>query len=461
MITATKDFCLSVARNNWLNVIYATLFRSIHKSKSLRKNQERVWYAKKLSILIISIFVQASVYAGGLWMYETGTPGTGLANAGLTARAQDASTAYNNPAGMSLLERSEVMVGLQALYGDLDFYPDGLTDVSGGSGGNSIGWVPGGSFAYVHKLNEKWSFGISNFSNFGLGLDYDDNWVGRYYVQEATLVGMSVMPSVSYRIDEQWSVGIGLNAMYGILDNKVAINNITDGWPDGQMKYKDTTWGFGYVPGLIYELDKKTRFGLTYTSPVDLDFEDRPEFTNLGPGLNWLINRADVRSLDLSMTVPQTVMGSFYHELNDKWNLLGNLGWQDWSEFGKVDVAVDAANDHSVTTDLNYKDTWTIGLGTQYKFAPRWMATTGISYDSSMLDDEDRTPTMPVGETWRWGLGLQHDLSDATTIGVQYELAYSGDLEMDYERGLLSGRVAGEYQDVFIHMFSVSMVHRF
>ena len=412
--------------------------------------------------LILSICIQISgVYAGGLWVYETGSPDAGLANAGIAARAQDASTAYNNPAGMSLLVKSEILFGLQALYGDLEFNPDGQTSASGCSGGNSIGLIPGGSFAYVNRINETWSFGVSNFSNFGLGLDYHDNWVGRYYVQEATLIGLTVMPSVSYRVDEQLSLGLGLNAMYGILDSDVAINNITDGMQDGLLEYEDTTWGFGVVPGIMYELDKQTRFGVTYTSPIDLDFEDNPQFSNLGPSLGWLLNRADVRSLDLGMTVPQTLMGSFYHELNEKWALLGNVGWQDWSEFGKVDIDVDANNDHHISKTADYKDTWSTGLGTQYKFAPTWTASTGISYDSEMLDEEDVTPTMPVAAAWRWGIGLQHDLSIATTISVNYELIYSGDVEMDQQRGPLSGRVAGEYEDVMLHVINGSLSHRF
>ena len=51
------------------------------------------------------------------------------------------------------------------------------------------------------------------------------------------------------------------------------------------------------------------------------------------------------------------VMVSGYHELTDRVAIMANVGWQDWSDFGKQDVTVRSTTSTSFTTDLNYKDT--------------------------------------------------------------------------------------------------------
>jgi long-chain fatty acid transport protein len=411
-----------------------------------------------LLAIVALMLIQPLAYGGGLAMYETDAGNVGLAAAGVAARAQDATTAIGNPAGMTLLTQPQMTLTAQLLYGDMSFDAD-IAQYGGGNGGNAVGWVPGGSFAFVQPLSDNWSFGIATFSNFGLSADWSNSWAGRYYVQNVTLIGMTVMPSLAYRFDEHLSAGMGFNAMYGFLKDHVAINNVLDSQGDGEMEMSDRTWGYGVTPGIMYEFDKKTRVGVTYTSPIDLDFKVKPTFYNLGPALGTVAAR--LHSIDVGMTVPQNVMASIYHELDEKWAVMGNLGWQEWSQFGKVDVSVNAQNQTSATTDLKYKDTWHAGIGTQYKFTPTWMVSTGIAYDSSMMDDKNRSLALPVGAAWRWGLGLQHDLSLATTIGVAYELAYSGDLSVDQNRGALAGHVAGEYKDVMIHFISASLTHRF
>jgi long-chain fatty acid transport protein len=414
----------------------------------------------KLAGSVTLIVILASVaHAGGIWLYETNADDVGLAAAGQAARAQNATVAIDNPAGMTLLSQPEMTLTAQLLYGNLIFRPDSRTTNDGSNGGNAIGYMPSGSFAYVMPLSKDWRFGISSFSNFGLGLDYNNDWVGRYYLQNATMIGMTVMPSLAYRVDEHLSVGMGFNAMYAVLKEHMAVNNVIDAQGDGEMELSDRTWGYGVTPGIMYEFDKKTRIGLTYTSPIDLDFTVKPSFSNLGPGLGALAAR--LHSIDMSMKVPQTVMASIYHELDEKWAVMGNAGWQDWSEFGKVDVSVDAQNQTNTTTNLNFNDTWHTAAGVQYKIAPTWLVSTGLAYDSSMVDDKYRTPTLPVGETIRWGLGLQHDLSASTTVGLAYELAYSGDAPVNQQRGPLSGRLAGEYSNVTIQFVSASLTHRF
>jgi long-chain fatty acid transport protein len=420
---------------------------------------KRAQQSGSLLVTVALILMQTAAYGGGIMLYETDAGNVGLAAAGQAARAQDATTAYNNPAGMTLLAQPQMTLTAQLLYGNQIFRPDSRTTTDGSNGGNAIGYMPSGGFAYVQPLSKDWRFGISTFSNFGLGLDYNNDWVGRYYLQNATLIGMTVMPSLAYRVDENLSLGIGFNAMYAVLKEHVAVNNVIDAMGDGDMELSDRTWGYGVTPGIMYEFSKRTRVGLTYTSPMDLDFTVKPTFQNLGPGLGTVAAR--LHSIDMSMTVPQTVMASIYHELDEKWALMGNAGWQNWSEFGKVDVGVNAQNQTNTTTQLNYNDTWHTAAGVQYKFAPTWLASTGVAYDSSMVDDKHRTASMPVGEAIRWGLGLQHDLSSSTTVAMAYELAYSGDQSVNQERGPLTGRLAGEYSNVTIQFLSASLTHRF
>jgi long-chain fatty acid transport protein len=145
-----------------------------------------------------------TAHAVGIILYEIATPDVGLASVGYAACADDASTLFKNPAGMSRLDGAHFQGGLQALYGSVSFSPDANTSPRLGTddGGNAIGWLPGGSLFVTVPLGEKWAVGLGSLSYFGLDEDCDDNWVGRYYVQKSAILGMSLMPSVSYEITD-------------------------------------------------------------------------------------------------------------------------------------------------------------------------------------------------------------------------------------------------------------------
>ena len=408
---------------------------------------------------ITLVLFAGTAWAGGISLYEFGSPDVGLAAAGYAARAQDASTVFTNPAGMSRLDQSQFLGGLQALYGDLEFSPDSATTTSGGGGGTAVGWIPGGSAFIVQKLNQDWSISFGILSYFGLGEEYDNDWVGRYYVQESTLLGMTLTPAVSYRVNDRLSIGAGLNMMYGYLDNQVAINNIGDSRPDGQLKYDDDNWGYGGNFGILMEPKPGTRFGLTYLTEVKLDFSATPEFSGLGPLLEAVLRNRGLttNNLDLSMTVPQMVMFSIYHELNPKWAVMGNLGWQDWSRFGKVDIQINSSDPTSLTVDNDYNDTWHAALGTQYRHSPEWTFTGGVAYDSSAVDDDRRSVVIPMGEAWRFALGAQYALTQNLTLGAAYEFMWSGDMSVDQYRGPLAGTVSGEYDNTSFSVFALNV----
>jgi long-chain fatty acid transport protein len=189
--------------------------------------------------------------AGGLLLYEVGTADVGLASAGYTARAQDASTVFTNPAGMTRLDGNQVTLGAQVLYGDYGFSIGQGTspELGGADGGLPIGWFPGGGFFYSYSASPDLKLGFAATGNFGLALKYDSDWAGRYYVQEGTLIGLSLLPSIAYRVSPQLSLGVSLNAMYGKLKNQVAVNNLVGA--DGQLVLNSHKWGYGANVGIL------------------------------------------------------------------------------------------------------------------------------------------------------------------------------------------------------------------
>lgn len=396
--------------------------------------------------------------AGGISLYEIATPDVGLASAGYAARAEDASTLFRNPAGMSQLAGLQVQGGLQALYGSVSFNADANTSARLGTdeGGNALGWLPGGSAFIVAPLGEKWRVGLGVLSYFGLAEDYDDGWVGRYYVQKSALLGMSVMPSVSFAAADWLAIGAGLNAMYGYLDTELAVNNLIG--PDGQMTLQDRTWGFGANVGVLIKAGEKTRFGLTYLSTVDLDFSDTPTFTGLGPGLSAIL--ANPSELGLGMTVPQSVMLSAYHAFGEKWAVMADFGWQDWSDFGYVEAGVETGG--ATTLNLKYQDTWHGAVGAQYQASDKWRLSGGVAFDSSAVENENRTVTLPMGQLWRFGLGMQYQLNDAASVGLAGTFAWAGDMPVDQGTDLsLRGRVSGSFDHAWFTFVNLNLTWKF
>ncbi len=418
----------------------------------------RLWFG---GVFIAGVTVNQTVQAGGIALYEIATPDVGLASAGYAARADDASTLFKNPAGMSRLADAQLQGGVQALYGSVSFSPDSSTRVSGGGneGGNAVGWLPGGSLFVTAPLGAKWRVGLGTLSYFGLAEEYDDGWVGRYYLQKGALLGMSLMPAVSFKATDWLSIGAGLNAMYGYLNTEVAVRTgpLVD---DGLLTVKDETWGFGANAGVLIEPGEGTRFGVTYLSPVELDFADVPTFSgNLGL-LGALPVFQTPRELDLGVTVPQSVMVSAYQEVSPKWALLANVGWQNWAQFGKVDIGVDSANPTSLTADLNYQDTWHGAFGAQFRASEQWLLSAGVAYDSSPVTDEDRTLSLPVGETYRFGLGAQWQVSPVVNLGAAYEFLWAGDLSV-VQDSAYRGRVSGSYEETWFSFFTLNLTWKF
>ncbi len=229
------------------------------------------------AILVASVSWPLASSAGGLYMYEIGTSDLGFAAAGTAARAEDASTVFANPAGMTRLAGNQMTLGAQALYGDVEYELDGQGALAGSDPGNVIGWFPGGSAFYSHSVSDRFKVGIGTYGNFGLAMDFGDSWAGRNLVGEMALIAMTIQPTAAYRLDDHWSLGAGLTANYGYfkLEREPLLPGDTRSQDDGD-------WDFGARLGVLYEPTKTTRVGLTWVSEAEYEFDVNGTVT-IGP----------------------------------------------------------------------------------------------------------------------------------------------------------------------------------
>lgn len=409
------------------------------------------------------VLASARVDAGGLGLYEVGAPDLGTASAGRAAIADDASTAWGNPAGMTRVDGSQLLLGLQPLIVTAKFDTGARTTTPGTDGGNAGGFVPAGGLYGVYSILPELKVGASLNSYAGGNLDYDDDWVGRYYATEAKLLTFNFNPVIAYRVLPWLSLGAGFSVQWAKVVSESAINNALDQTPDGRLKYEATHVGFGGNAGLHFEIDEWTRFGVIYRSQVDHGFDDVPSFARIGPNLTTILDRAGVlgANLGLDTSVPQEVMLSLFRQVTDDLALMGNFGWQDWSEFGAISVSLASAPPRGLGVDTGFDDTFHGAVGLHYRLGEPTMLQLGFAYDSSALTEANRGPSVPVDQQLRFAAGVLYDITEDYRLSLAYQYLSLGSAPIDATRGPLAGTLQGDYDANSVNVIGLTVARRF
>ncbi len=383
----------------------------------------------------------AAAQSGGLALTEDGGPINGTAQAGSAAVARDAQTAWLNPAGMVRLEKTEVIVSAMPFLLQFDFNQSPATTTPGTAGGDQGGWFPGGAVYIAAPMNDNVWLGFSITGPAGLGLDPDNAWVGRYFMTKVQLAVINIEPSLGIKINDQWSVGGGMDVQYAIFKQELAVP--TPG-PDGAASIDGDSWNVGFSLSTMWQPSEKTRFGARYRSEINHNLSG--DMTLINP-----------RPISTGLTIPRSLTFSGYHDINDQWAIMGDLGWQDWSSFDRTIITFDGTG-AQVEIPRNFKDTWTVSAGAHYKPHEDWLIMFGTGYTSSAVSDANRTPDLPVDEQIRLAAGLEWKIDERWSLGANYTFLWLGENKINQTRP--TGSVVGDY-DAMAHLFGIYASVRF
>ncbi|MEO8400321.1 MAG: outer membrane protein transport protein [Gammaproteobacteria bacterium] len=396
----------------------------------------------RLSLLAASItsLMSSSIFAAAFQLYELGTPIIGTAAVGQAAVTNDASIAYFNPAGMSQLNSTQFMVGTQVVTPSIHFSIGGQNTISGGNGGNAGVLTPGGSVFYVYQFSPKLKLGASFTTPYAGELDYTNGWVGRYIVQSMTFYAIDLNPALSYSVNNWLALGVGATLEYASLNQTVALP-ITD-LVDGQANIKTTDYAPGFNIGILLTPYETTKIGIAYRSRILHDLKGNTTFLRISA----------TPATSTKMTMPHNIIISLDQAITNRFDILGELGWSNWSSMQSAVVNIAG---FTATTKLNWNNTYRIGLGAKFLATPTVTFQGGASYDSSPTKITLRTPDLPMDKQIRLAAGLMYSASKAIKLGFSYEYFNLGNAPINNTSSL--GTLQGHYGKNYMNIVQASV----
>ncbi len=433
-----------------------------------------------LSILLLA--VSSPLYASGFALIEQSVTGLGNAFAGAAASAEDASTIFYNPAGLTLLEGQQVIGGVHMVVPSAKFNLDSATNILGaplgtdeGGDAGSPGFVP--NLYYSNRINEKLAVGLGLTAPFGLTTEYDKTWVGRYHAVKSEVKTININPAIAYQATEKLSFGAGISAQYieatlssmvdgglvtyNITHNPADLANLSDTDYDVLVENTGDDWAFGFNLGLIYQFTSETRIGVSYRSEYDHNLKGDVS-SDLPTTMTAYAAAFSAESISSDITLPASASLSLLHRINTQWALMADISWTQWSSFDEMTIVFEdgvIGGRTESTTPEHWNDTWRYSIGATYQPTEALTLRTGLAYDESPVSDKYRTPRIP-GEDRIWiSLGAGYQVSNRIALDAAYVHIFVNDAKLDLTSTTM-GNISGSYENS-VDIASVQFSYKF
>ncbi|MTV39291.1 OmpP1/FadL family transporter [Duganella radicis] len=420
----------------------------------------------------MSVSAQASGYRFG----SQSVAGQGTADAN-GAEANDASTIFYNPAGLSRLEGTQISAGATVVVPHSTYNDTGSTHFTGAPTGGTAAKdyapdaVTAPSLYISKKLDDKWAVGLGLFVPYGAKLDYGNTWNGRYALSNIKLEAITLNPSVSWKLNQHHAFGFGIDAEFmkaelgqavdvpgsiaalssgaGAAQGAVLIKQIaalggnpallrTAGDAHGSNDGKD--WGWGFNLGYLFTLDDNTRFGLAYRSSVSHQLKGSTvwDFSQVttDPIVNKVLQAASHKANSaalVSLRTPETLSANVFHQFDSKWAGMADVTFSRHNRMGDLDIQFPGTGEGNEVIRQQWKNTVRVSLGGNYAYSENLTLRAGVAYDESPVKSAELThPALPDSDRMQYSFGANWKLSPRSSIDLGYSFLDFKDAKLNY-----------------------------
>ncbi len=418
--------------------------------------------------VLASSFHTPVVQAAGFAIIENSASGMGNAFAGAAAVAEDASTIWFNPAGMSYLAdhnggKIELSSSLHRVATKTNFKDKGsalpaafasfnMNDNKNNSN-TAVSLIP--NLYYMHPVNDRLTFGIGLNAPFGAKTKYDDAWVGRYQGTKTAMKSLNINPSLAWKMNDKLSFAMGVSLQYfevkfasmvdsagvcrkiGIgvaskTNSSILLDYCNQTYPRAAQYKNDTHTaveangiGYGFNVGLLYQLSNRTRLGASYRSNISHSLDGNVTY-NTDIGLTPVIAQTGIKTftdkaIEASIDVPESVSFSLAHKISSRLELLADATWTGWSRFDEL-LITEKDSDNKVThVSKKWDDITRVSIGVNYQYNDTLTLRTGFAFDQEPAPPARYTTPGVYGNDRKWlSLGAGYKVNKRTRLDIGY-----------------------------------------
>ena len=365
---------------------------------------------KKLRLLIISLVVSTQLFASGFQINEHGARGMAMAGA-YTALALDGSALFYNPAGLSQLDGTQIMLGTTLISPSTSFR--GVAPAIDETSMESAIFTPINLYV-THKLNDKWAFGFGVNNQYGLGSTWNENWVGKYIAIETEVQTFYFTGGASYKFSDKFSVGVTASYVYGNVKilKKAPLTPFN---ADAKIDLSGTAGSFAYSVGLLYKPSDMLSIGLNFRSNTTLDFAGSAD-VSAPSALSSLVPSGDITA---PLTLPFNVTLGLALTPTEALTVSADFQYVGWSSYDKMEVTFTESNVVS-TSPRNYDNSWIARLGAEYHMSDKFDLRGGLLYDKNPVKDEFVEPSLPDADRLGLNIGVGYKITPSISVDLAY-----------------------------------------
>lgn len=437
------------------------------------------WQFLTLASIVFSL--PTAGRAGGFAIADQSASAAAHAAVGTAAGLTDASTAFYNPATLTLLERAEIQIGLGVAFPRYNYSDSGSTDAVGGpmhgdTATNMGTWVVPGAFA-VWPVGQQFSAGLAVTSPFGDGTGYEPGWVGRYFVTKVKLQTVNVGLVLAGKIADDWSIGAAVDWQHARLTRTSAIDfgsicfgtvgpaicpslGLLPQAADGQVGLSGNSDAWGYDVGVLYSVPEIIRIGLSYRSKVSHDFRGTASF-DVPPAAAPLLATGAFQNTGVatSLVFPENVSVAAAYQAMENVTLYGSLTWTRWGRIDRFLVQFDNPAQPAQLETLGWSSSIGGGIALDYRPNNELTLSSGIAYDPTPIPGDRRQAILPQGDNLIFGAGVTWNVATSAYIIASYNYYLQRGLSIE-QSAQAAGTLRGSYSNR-VQGFGVSAGARF